>query len=129
MPGNLNAAVPIGTLPFSLCTKFSESHSVQMNINRYRDNSTQRQSLVVGGRRRWAISKRLTAADLGILRDFFFNAHGGAFYFYNPCETSPPYSRNPIGTQGRYLVRFNSDWSQTNGSGRIDAGIELIEVA
>lgn len=75
------------------------------------------------------MSKRLDASNLVALRNFYDAAKGGAFYFYNPSETQPPYSPNPTGTAGRYLVRFNSDWSQTTSMVRIDTAIELMEVA
>jgi hypothetical protein len=128
MPGSVNPAVSIGTLPHSVSTKFTEEHSVPMNINRYRDNSSQRTSLATGVRKSWKIAKRLDPLNLGLLRTFFYSANGGAFYFYNPAETNPPFTNNPTGTAGRYLVRFNNDWSQTNDLGRISTAIELVEV-
>jgi hypothetical protein len=30
---------------------------------------------------------------------------------------------------GRYIVRFDSDWSQSVGPGRSDVQIELVELA
>jgi hypothetical protein len=128
MPGSLNPAVSIGTLPHSVSTKFTEAHGIPMNINRYRDNSSQRTSLATGVRKSWKIAKRLDSLNLGLLRTFFYSANGGAFYFYNPSETNPPFTNNPTGTAGRYLVRFNNDWSQTNELGRISTAIELVEV-
>jgi hypothetical protein len=129
MPGLVRAAVSVGTLPFSLSTKFSESHAVQVSMNEYHDGSSQRTSLVTSGRRTWKQSKRLTVLQLGLLRDFFEANAQNAFYFYSPFETVPPFSQSPSGTDGRYLVRFASDWEQTNGMVRSDTGIELIELA
>jgi hypothetical protein len=128
MPRNVRGAVAIGTLPFSLSTKFTEQHAVQMNINRYRDNSSQRVCLVVDSRKSWSLAKRLSADDLKLLREFYDNARGGAFYFYNPHETLPPFAHTNLGSSGRYLVRFANDWTQTNGMGRFDTAIELMEV-
>jgi hypothetical protein len=129
MPGNIRGAVSIGTLPFSLSTQFSELHAVLMNINEYHDGNSHRVSLAVGARRSWKLAKRLDAFHLGLLSDFWDAARSRAFYFYNPTETLPPFSRNPTGTAGRYLVRFASDWEQTNGIARTDTVIELLEVA
>lgn len=129
MPGNVRGAVAIGTLPLSLSTKFTESSSVQVNINEYHDGSCQRISLVTGGRRSWKIAKRLTPSQVGTLRTFVESLKGAAFYFFNPSETLPPFSSAPIGTFGRYLVRMASDWEQTNGMARVDTSIELIELA
>jgi hypothetical protein len=128
MPGPVRGAVAAGILPYSLSTKFSESHAVQVAVNEYHDGSSQRKSLVSEGRRAWNLSKRLTAAQLTQLRNFAASLQGGAFYFYNPQETLPPFSNNPIGTSGQYLVRFNGDWSQTNGMVRSDSEIQLIEL-
>lgn len=116
-------------MPYSLSIQFSESHSIQMDINEYHDGRSQRTALAVSARRSWKIAKRLDPTSLVALRTFFDAAKGGAFFFYNPSETVPPYSPNPSGTVGRYLVRFNSDWSQTNNIARIDTAIELTEVA
>lgn len=129
MPGIVRGAIALGTLPFSLSTKFTESHAVQASINEYHDGSSQRTSLVVGGRRTWKLSKRLTAYQLGTLRDFWESLKNGAFYFYNPSETLPPFSHAPMGTSGRYLVRFANDWEQSNGMARSDTGVELVELA
>lgn len=129
MPGLIRGAVAVGTLPFSLSTKFAESHAVQMDMNEYHDGSSQRTSLVTGGRRSWKIAKRLDALHLGLLRNFFDANLAKAFYFYNPSETLPRYSHAPDGTSGRYLVRFASDWEQTAGMSRSDTAIEVIELA
>jgi hypothetical protein len=128
MPGPVRGAVAAGILPYSLSTKFSESHAVQVLVNEYHDGTSQRKSLVSEGRRTWNLSKHLTAAQLTQLRSFAASLQGGAFYFYNPQETLPPFSNNPIGTSGQYLVRFNGDWSQTNGMVRSDSEIQLIEL-
>jgi hypothetical protein len=128
MPGPVRGAVSAGILPYSLSTKFSESHAVQAIVNEYHDGSSQRHALVSEGRRTWNLSKHLTAAQLTQLRSFAASLQGGAFYFYNPQETLPPFSNNPIGTSGQYLVRFNGDWSQTNGMVRSDSEVQLIEL-
>lgn len=129
MPATVRGAVPAGTLPYSLSTKFSELRTVPININEYHDGSCQRTALVNGARRSWKLSKRLTAFQSGLLADFQNSMNGQAFYFYNPSETFPEYSHAPTGTAGRYLVRFNNDWNRTFSMGRFDSDVELIEVA
>lgn len=129
MPGTIRAAVATDTFPLYLSTKFSESHNVQANWNEYNDGSTERGALVTEGRRSWKLSKRLVSSDMVALRTFWENHPSQAFYFFNPSETTPPYSRNPVGTNGRYIVRFASDWSQTMSMVRGDADVELIELA
>jgi hypothetical protein len=39
MPGPVRGAVSAGILPYSLSTKFSESHAVQAIVNEYHDGS------------------------------------------------------------------------------------------
>jgi hypothetical protein len=129
MPGSVNPAVSIGTLPHSVSTKFTEAHGIPMSINEYHDGASQRTALASEGRRTWKLSKRLDVVNLALLRSFWESAKGGAFYFYNPPETIPPYTPTPSGTAGQYLVRFNNDWSQTNSMARIDTEIELVEIA
>jgi hypothetical protein len=65
------------------------------------------------------------------LRAFMLAHPADAFYFYEPTETSPLYSYDPTGeaTDGRYLVRFASDWSQSMGIRRGETGVDLVEVA
>jgi len=129
MPGVVQPPDPFGTLAHSLSSKFTESHNAQVLINEYADGFCQRGSLVTSGRRSWSISKRLTVAQLQELRTFWESARGRPFYFYNPSETNPPYSHNPDGTSGRYIVRFSSDWDQTNGMVKSEAGFDIIELA
>lgn len=128
MPGVVRGAVAVGTLPLSLSTKFTESHAVQVNINEYHDGTSQRLALVNGGRRTWKLAKRLDVRNLGLLRAFCAAVQGGAFFFFNPSETSPAFSHSPSGAPGMYLVRFNNDWSQINGMGRSGCDLEIIEV-
>jgi hypothetical protein len=129
MPGVIGAAVAVATFPVNLSTKFVETHTVLANLNEYSDGSSQRKSLVLGGRRSWKLAKRLVPAEMVQLRTFWEDHTADAFNFYNPFETIPPFSRTPTGGSGLYIVRFASDWEQTNGMARSDASCELIEVA
>jgi hypothetical protein len=128
MPGVIGAAVAVATFPVNLSTKFVETHAVLANLNEYSDGSSQRKSLVLGGRRSWKLAKRLVPAEMVQLRTFWEDHTADAFNFYNPFETIPPFSRTPSGS-GLYIVRFASDWEQANGMARSDASCELIEVA
>jgi hypothetical protein len=79
------------------------------------------------------LAKRLTPAQVQTLRDFY-DARNGAhepFYFYDPYETDPKFSWDPTGValNGRYVVRFNGDWSQSAGPGRVDVRLDLMELA
>lgn len=128
MPGTIRGAVSNGTFPTSLSTKFVRAQSVQARVNEYHDGTTQRSALVDESRRTWQLAKRLTAATLATLRDFWQTNPNTAFTFYDPFETVPPFTQNPTTTDGAYLVRFNSDWNETIGMVRSDAGVELIEM-
>lgn len=130
MPGSLRPSVSVGVLPFSLSSKFQEVHAVQGRRNEYHDGTTQSQATVYHVRRTWRRTVRLTPSQMTALRAFQDAHQADAFYFYNPSETSPPYTSDPTGaaTAGRYTVRLNSDWSQTMAMARGDATLELIEV-
>ena len=88
--------------------------------------------LATNSRKRWRLAKRLPAATLQALRNFYDARNGAAeeFYFYDPYETIPKFSYDPTGqsTVGRYTVRFNGDWQQSSTPGRSDVSIELIEL-
>lgn len=101
--------------------------------NEYPDGSSQRNKLVETSRKRWRLAKRLTPSQLQVLR-IFYEARKGAtepLYFYDPYETNPRFSHDPIGASpyGRYTVRFEGEWSQSVGLGRSEVSIELIEQA
>ena len=51
--------------------------------------------------------------------------------FTTRTRTNPKFSYDPTGVAvtGRYVVRFNTDWSQSVTPGRSDVQIELIELA
>jgi phage-related protein len=133
MPGSVQNAAPAMVLPHSLCRAFVHEREYPVIENEYRNGESQRSAQASNSRKRWRLAKRLTAAQLAALRDFY-DARKGAtepFYHYDPYETSPKFSHDPSGqaVAGRYAVRFAGEWSQTVSLGRADVSIELIEVA
>ena len=133
MPGSVINAAPATVLPQSLCRTFVNERSYPLIENEYKNGESQRSVQAVNSRKRWRMAKRLTAAQLGELRDFY-EARGGAleaFYFYDPYETNPRFSCDPTGaeTTGRHTVRFDSNWSQSVDIGRTNVEIMLVELA
>ena len=131
MPGAIAEPNIVGVFPKSLSTKFTSSRRFEGRFNEYHDGTTERAAIVSSPRRTWTMSKRLTPAEASTLRAWFDAHAADAFYFYDLRETIPVNHWDPTGgsTAGRYVVRFNSDWSESNGIARSDVGpIELIEL-
>jgi hypothetical protein len=134
MPGSVqNAAVSL-VMPWSLCKAFSHSREILVNENSYRDGSSQRGLLVQTSRKRFSMTRLLTPALLGELRDFFVddcNYGIEAFYFYDVHEASPKFQYDPTGESevGRYVMRFDCPWSQTVGIARSEVPLEILELA
>ena len=140
MPGNIAYAAPSGVLPQSLCTAFSETRAYeQIQGPPYHDGTIQRSQLAQTSRRTFSLSKRLSAAALATLYNFWVAQNAGLtpFFFYNPFDVAAGQqigsNYDPIGnnTQGRYIVVFrNTAWSQATDTARSNVGgIQLIEVA
>ena len=133
MPGSVQNAVPVAVFPHSLSRAFGHAREYIVIENEYRNGESQRSRLVETSRKRWRLSKRLTAAFLQQLRDFYDARKGPEepFYFYDPWDTSPKFSHDPTGgaTAGRYTVRCEGYWEQMVGMGRADIEITLIELA
>ncbi len=133
MPGSVQNAAPTTVLPQSLCRAFSHARAYPIIENEYRNGESQRSVLATTSRKKWTLRKRLTPTQLQALRNFY-DARNGThepFYFYDPYDASPRFSYDPTGvaTTGRYVVRFNTDWTQSVGPGRSDVDLELIELA
>lgn len=131
MPGSMSNADPSTVLPWSLCKAFGHSREYVVIENEYVNGESQRHKLVETSRKSWRLSKRLTPGQLQTLRSFYDARKGPhqAFYFYDPTETIPKFTKTPSGTIGRYIVRFAGAWEQTIGIGRADAEISLIQLA
>jgi hypothetical protein len=133
MPGSVQNAAPATVLPPSLSRAFAHERAYPLVENEYKNGESQRSVLASNSRKRWRLAKRLPAAALLALRAFY-DARGGTlepFYFYDPYETNPKFSYDPTGQAlaGRHTVRFDSNWSQNAGLGRIDVEIALVELA
>jgi hypothetical protein len=133
MPGSVQNAAPAIVLPLSLCRAFVHERAYPLIENEYKNGESQRSVMATNSRKRWRLTKRLPAAALQALRDFY-DARGGTlepFYSYDPYETVPKFSYDPTGQAlaGRYTVRFDSNWSQSTGVTRSDVEIALVELA
>lgn len=132
MPGSVATAVPTTVLPFSLSRSFVHSREYLVQVNEYRNGESQRGRLADTSRKRWRLGKRLTAAELETLRDFYDERNGPQepFWFYDLWETVPLFTHDPTGIalDGRYAVRFEGAWQQGSHSVRIDIPMELMEV-
>jgi phage-related protein len=133
MPGSVQNAAPLTVMPTSLSRSFAHERAYPVVESEYRNGESQRSVQATNSRKRWRLAKRLAPAQLASLRDFYDARKGPTepFYFYDPYETAPKFSSDPTGqaVSGRYTVRFNGEWSQTVGLGRVDVSIELVELA
>lgn len=133
MPGNVaNASVSV-VLPESLSTAFERVSQWAVRENEYSNGESQRAVRTTTSRKAWALSKRLTAAELTELRDFFYARRGvEAFFYYDGTSTSPKWTYDPTGveTVGRHAVVFQeTSWAQAVGlGGRGEVSLVLIEV-
>ena len=137
MPLDLIQPEPNGVLPLSLCTAFTELREYAQLQSQYHDGTIQRSQLAQTSRKTFRLTKRLNAALLATLYNFWVSQNGGltAFVYYNPFE---PQSGQLIGSNydssgnslfGRYVVKFsNTTWSQTTDICRTNVPIELLEV-
>ena len=133
MPGSVPNAAPATVMPWGLCKAFTPSREWAVLGNEYRNGESQRSKLVETSRKKWAITRRLTTAQLQTLWNFW-NARKGTvepFYYYDPTETSPKYSYDPTGVEtiGRYTVRFDGAWSQEIQLGRAETSFGMIQLA
>ena len=133
MPGSVQNAAPLTVMPSSLSRSFAHERAYPVVESEYRNGESQRSVLAANSRKRWRLTKRLTPAQLGVLRDLYDARKGPTepFYFYDPYETNPKFSSDPTGqtVTGRHIVRFAGEWNQSVELGRADVNIELIELA
>jgi len=133
MPGSVQNASPLTVLPASLSRAFVHEREYPVLDNEYRNGESQRSVQATNSRKRWRLAKRLSAAQLATLRDFYEARKGTTepFYFYDPYETNPKFSHEPTGqaVAGRYTVRFACGWNQSVSLWRVDVSLELVELA
>lgn len=130
MPGNVDAAVPVGVMPFGLCTVFQEELRIEALANTYRDGSSDRAALALNPRRFFKFTRRLTAAQYTQLRSFYQQHLITPFFFYSLRETVPPFTWDATGNNpvGRYIVVFDGSWSDSVLMGRSEVSLGLREV-
>src|SRR5512133_3048255 len=99
MPGSVANAAPTTVMPNSLSRAFVATREYPVIDNEYRNGEAQRSAHATSSRKKWTLRKRLTPAQLIALRDFFDARNGmhEAFYFYDPYQTNPKFSFDPIG--------------------------------
>jgi hypothetical protein len=138
MPGNLVQLEPNGVLPESLCTAFVEDRNYEQLQSTYHDGTIQRSQLAQTSRRTFKLAKRLDAAALAALYNFWVEQNGGltAFVFYNPFDVAAGqqigsnYDPSGNNLQGRITVAFRGDWSQATDLARSNVqALQLVEVA
>jgi hypothetical protein len=138
MPGNLQPAAPNGVMPASLCTAFTEVREYVQLQNRYHDGTIHRSQLAETSRRTYRLSKRLSAAALAALWNFWVSQNGGLtpFAFYDPFgvaageQIGSNYDPTGNNIQGRVTVAFRGNWAQATDLARSNVqGLELVEVA
>lgn len=90
MPGNLVQSEPNGVRPASLCTAFTELREYAQLQNQYHDGTIQGSQLAQTSRRRFRLSKRLSASLLSALYCFWVSQNAGLtpFTFYNPFDVA-----------------------------------------
>lgn len=120
-------------MPPDLCNSFREERVFHVRQSEYVDGSGQCLAETTICRKSFTVTRRLTAEQLAMLRDFFY-AQGGAakpFHFYFGPETLPLFSHDPTGQNptGRYTVRFEGELVLELGLGRAPVNISLVEVA
>jgi hypothetical protein len=131
MPGSVTNAAPSTVLPWSLCRSFVHAREYAAIENDYKNGESQRSLLVATSRKRWDTSRRLTPDVLAAFLAFYEARKGSSepFYFYDPWDALFAYDPTGASATGRYTVRFDCEWNQIVGIGRIDVGIALIELA
>lgn len=141
MPGNVGAAAPVTVFPNLTYIALSKTSEWAMNVSQYPDGSSQRYTLPKGDpspppgpmpRARFRLRAKLGATAMAALRAFFVARKGKKepFFLYWPWERTVPFSYDPTGTEtdGRYIVRFDSDWNESWSLQRGEVAVDLVEI-
>ena len=131
MPGNVASAVPVGVMPWSLASQYTEELRLEALVNAYPDGSSERTALALNPRRFFKLAFPLRPAKFTEMWNFYRANYGKPFWFYNLRETVPPFTYDPTGSNpvGRYAVVFDGAWSEEIQLGRSTASFNLREVA
>ena len=131
MPGNVAPPVAVGVLPYARMQSHTEQMQLECLVNNYPDGSSERQALALNPRHYFRVSILVNPAQWVQFWDFYRNHPGIPFYFYNLRETIPPFFYDPTGANpvGRYLVVFDSGWTEEIRVGRTQISFNLREVA
>lgn len=136
MPAAVAPANPTTVMPYSLAVSFQSTSQWPFQMNIYRDKSAQAASFADSSRRSWAQGKALTVSELQALRDFYLarRKNQQEFYFYDVYETVPPqdaagYDPTGVKTAGRYVVRFEGEWNESQTLTRTRVSITLLQVS
>ena len=136
MPGSVANAAPATVFPAMRWLSLQAVSEWATETNDYPDGSSQRRTLPGGSpakpRLRFIGRARLGATAMAALRSFYVARLGKQqpFWFYWGAETVPKWSHDPTGTEtdGRYCVRFATDWTQQWGLSRGEVELELVEI-
>ena|ERR1017187_7325625 len=103
MPGNIQNGIPIGVMPYTLCTAYVESREYVQLQAQYHDGTTERSLLAQTSRKTFKLAQRLTATRAIALKSFWDGQQGGVvpFLFYNLAEGA--YDPTGNSTQGMML--------------------------
>lgn len=121
MIGNVQNAVAAATFPAGLFTAFarSESYAVLGWDVMYSDGSNQRSQLGINPRYRWRLARRLPAAALSVLYEFYKARKGAteAFTFHDPLLNED------------FTARFASGWEHAITLGHLaNTAFEIVQV-
>ncbi len=133
MPGNVGSAAPATVFPDLTYTALSKSSEWATGVATYPDGSSQRYSIpATAPRARFRLRAKLGATAMAALRAFYVARKGRKepFFLYWPWERTVPFTYDPTGTEtdGRYTVRFDCDWSQSQMLQRGEVELDLLEI-
>jgi hypothetical protein len=130
MPSNIIRPTAFDVMPAGLESAFTVQERIEILVNVYGDGQSDRNPQVAIPRSFFTLTRPLTPSQWTTLRTFYFAHVGIPFYFYVPRETIPPFSPDPTGQapDGRYVVVFDSAWSESSAIARGSVSLALREV-
>lgn len=131
MPGNVQLATALGVLPKNLCSAYSRQRHLETRFNLLTDGSHIRGPMVGTDQSFWGLAQKLSGAAMNSLRGFYL-VHNGPeipFFFYDFYESGFHYDQTGALGLGRYVVRFQGDFSVTGGLARSGIQFTLVQIA